>query len=285
MKARSFAVDSVSVVPSVPVAGSKLHVERRGAGEPLLLIQGMGANVAHWGEPFLAELERDFELILYDHRGVGQSGPIVGDLTTADLAADALALLGALQVERAHVLGFSMGGMVAQELALSAPERVATLTLASTSAGGTQSKPTSGDVVQALTAAVLSGDRERVLKTGFGIVFSSTFAADAANYPPFAEAARIHPASIHTLMDQQAAIVAHDTYGRLRGLQVPTLVVHGTEDQLLSHVNGDLVASMIPGARLELLDGIGHLVFWEQPGRVAELVREHVAAHAGPRTG
>jgi pimeloyl-ACP methyl ester carboxylesterase len=265
----------------VPVAGTQLHVERRGDGEPLLLIQGMGANIAHWGEPFLAALEPGFELILYDHRGVGRSGPAnVDDMTTASLAADALALLDALQVARTHVFGLSMGGMVAQELALLAPERIATLTLAGTSAGGTQSKPTSGDVVQALTAAVLSGDRERVLKTGFGLVFSSAFAGDAANYPPFAEVARIHPASLHALMDHQAAIVAHDAYGRLRGLRAPTLVVHGTEDQMLSPVNGDLVASMIPGARLELLDGVGHLLFWEQPERVAQLVREHATAHA-----
>ncbi len=274
------------LVSSVPVAGGQLHVERRGHGEPLLLVEGMGANTAHWGEPFLRALEeRDFELVLYDHRGVGLSAPIAGDVTTAILAADALALLGALEIERAHVLGHSMGGMVAQEFALSAPERVATLTLAGTSCGGTQSKATSADVVRALTLAFLAGDRERIVKTGFGLLFSAAFAADVANYPPFAEAARINPASINTLMDQQAALLAHDTCGRLRGLQVPTLVVHGTEDQLLSHVNGDLIASLVPGARLELLDGTGHLLFWEQPERVARLVREHVAAHAGRLTG
>ena len=277
-------VDSVSAVPSVPVAGTQLHVERRGDGEPLLLIQGMGANSDHWGEPFLAELERDFELVLYDHRGIGRSGPAADDLTTATLAADALALLGALQIERAHVLGFSMGGMAAQELALSAPERIATLTLASTSCGGTQSKPTSAEVVQALTMAMLTGDRERVVRTGYDLLFSSAFAGDAANFPPFAQAALSHPASLNALMSQHGAILAHDAYGRLRGLDVPTLVVHGTEDRLLSHVNGDLVASMIPGARLMLLDGVGHLLFWEQPERVAQLVREHAAAHAGRLT-
>jgi pimeloyl-ACP methyl ester carboxylesterase len=264
----------------VPVAGSELHVERRGDGEPLLLVQGMGANGAHWGEPFLRELERDFELVLYDHRGIGRSGPLSGDVTTADLAGDALALLDALQIERAHVLGFSMGGMVAQELALTAAQRVATLVLVGTTAGGTQSKPTSGDVVQALTAAVLSGDRERVLRTGFGLVVSGDYAADAANYATFAAAAREHPASIQILMEQQAAVVAHDAYGRLRGLAPPTLVIHGTEDRILSPINGDLLASLIPGARLELLDGAGHLVYWEQPERTAQLVREHAAAHA-----
>ncbi len=261
----------------MPVAGSELHVERRGDGEPLLLVQGMGGHSGHWGKPFLDALTSDFETILFDHRGIGRSGPLTGDITTADLAADALALLDGLEVEEAHVFGFSMGGMVAQELALRAPERVRTLTLASTTAGGTQSKPTSGDVVQALTAAVLSGDRERVLRTGYGIVLSRAFVADAGNWDAFAAIARDHPASLQTLMEQQAAVVAHDAYGRLRAVSVPTLVVHGSEDQMLEAVNGELIASMIPGARYELLEGVGHLVFWEQPERVARLVREHAA--------
>ncbi len=273
-------------MPSVPVVGSQLHVERRGEGDPLLLIQGMGANSAHWGEPFLAALEGDFELVLYDHRGVGRSGPAnVDDMTTASLAADAVALLDALAIARAHVFGFSMGGMVAQELALAAPDRIATLTLAGTSCGGTQSRPTSPEVVQALTMAVLSGDRERVLRTGFGLIFSSAFAADETNYAPFAEASHIHPATLYTLLDHQAAVVGHDTYGRLREVRAPTLVVHGTEDRMLSHVNGDLVASMVPGARLELLESSGHLLFWEEPERVARLVREHAHAHAGRFAG
>jgi 3-oxoadipate enol-lactonase len=270
-------------VPSVPVARSQLHVERRGEGEPLLLVQGMGANSAHWGEPFLRELERDFELVLYDHGGTGRSTPIAGDVTTASLAGDARELLDALHIERAHVFGFSMGGMVAQELALDAPERVASLTLAATSCGGTQSKPTSAEVVQALTSAVLSGDRERVLKTGFGFLFSAAFAADASHFQPFADAARLYPASLSTLLDHQSAVVTHDTYGRIRELAVPALVVHGSEDRMLEAVNGDLLASMVPGARFELLDGVGHLLFWEQPERVARLVREHAARHAPGR--
>jgi 3-oxoadipate enol-lactonase len=268
-------------VPRVPVAGGcELHVERRGGGQPLLLVQGMGGNSTHWGEPFLRALERDFELILYDHRGIGRSAPHDGGLTTADLAADALALLDALQVKRAHVFGISMGGMVAQELALNAPQRVRTLVLAGTSAGGTQSKPTGADVVNALTMAVLSGDRERALRTGFGFVVSAPFAAEAANYATFAEVARHHPATIQMLMAQQNAVLGHDAYGRLRDLSVPTLVIHGSDDQMLSWINGDLIASMVPGARLEKLDGVGHLVYWEQPERTAELVRDHAAAHA-----
>jgi len=264
----------------VPCAGSELHVERRGSGEPLLLIQGRGGECAHWGEPFLCALERDFERVLYDHRGIGRSGPLKGDVTTADLARDARALLDALEIERAHVFGFSMGGMVAQELALAAPQRVQSLMLASTSAGGAQSKPTGGEVVQALTAAVLSGDRERVMGTAFGLVVSAPYAADPGNWETFAAVARQSTPSIGVLMEQQAAVVAHDAYGRLRGLHVPTLVIHGKADQMLSPINGDLIASLIAGARLELFDDVGHLVYWEQPERVAELIREHAAVQA-----
>jgi pimeloyl-ACP methyl ester carboxylesterase len=75
------------------------------------------------------------------------------------------------------------------------------------------------------------------------------------------------------LFAQKGAADGHDAYARLRGLRVPTLVIHGTADQLLAPINGDLVASLIPGARLELLEGVGHLFFWEQPQRSAELVR------------
>ncbi len=266
-------------MPSVPVAGSELHVERRGEGEPLLLIQGLGASTAHWGEPFLDALADGFELIALDNRGIGRSGPCV-EVTTAGLAADALAVLDALEIDRAHVAGFSMGGMAAQELALRAPERLRSLSLLATSCGGTQSRATSADVVNALTTAVFSGDRARILRTAYGLLVSSAFAADAGNYAAFEQVARGATPPIGVLLKQQAAVAAHDTFGRLSAVGAPTLVVHGKQDQILSWVNGDLVASAIPGARLELLDGVGHLLFWERPEQVARLVREHAAAHA-----
>jgi pimeloyl-ACP methyl ester carboxylesterase len=270
----------VSRVPKLPVGGTELYYERRGEGPPLLLIQGLGGNALHWGEPLLRALERDHEVTVFDNRGAGRSAPLGGaDLTTANMAADALGLLDGLGLQRVHVFGISMGGMIAQELALAQPGRVASLTLGCTSCGGTQSRTTDEAVIRALTAAVLSRDQERMLRTGFGFVVSARYAADPANYDAFVAAARNHPPDIPLLMAQQAAVVAHDSYARLRGLQVPTLVVHGTADELLSAINGDLVASLIPGARLELLEGAGHLFFWECPQRTAELVREHTAAH------
>ncbi len=257
------------------VAGSELHYERRGQGPPLLLIQGMGANGTHWGEPFLTELERDFSLILYDHRGIGRSAPLQGSaaLTVAGLAHDAVSLLDALGVAQAHVLGISMGGMIAQELALAAPERVLSLVLGATSCGGTQSRATAPEVVQRLTTVALSRDRELMLRTGFELVVSRRHAADPAHFAEFAAAVEQFPATLPVLFAQKGAADGHDAYSRLRALRVPTLVIHGTADELLASINGDLVASLIPGARLELLEGVGHLFFWEQPQRSAELVR------------
>src|SRR5277367_1049968 len=107
----------------------ELDCERSGAGPPLLLIMGRSGTYAHWGEPFLEELRRDFELILYDHRGVGASTRLDGPVTIRQMAGDAAALLRALELGSAHVLGISMGSMIAQELALAEPQLIDTLTL------------------------------------------------------------------------------------------------------------------------------------------------------------
>jgi len=262
----------------IAVNGTELHHERRGRGEPLLLIQGMTGHSLHWGEPFLRALERDFELVLYDHRGVGRSAAHDAPFSIAELAGDAAALLDALAIERAHVLGISMGGMVAQELALAHPDRVLTLTLGCTYSGGPGARFTDDAVIQALAAAIMSGDADRKIRTGWEYNVSAAHASGEGNFEPFAQSAASYPVALPMIVAQVQAIMAHDTSERLSEIRAPTLVVHGTADQMLVAANGELVASLIPGARLELLDGIGHLFFWEQPERVAQLVAEHAAA-------
>src|ERR1700694_4332024 len=131
------------------------------------MIMGMSGTALHWGEPFLEALRSDFEVIVYDHRGVGASSRLDGPITPPELPADAAGLLGALEIESAHVLGVSMGGMVAQELALAHPERVRTLTLGCTYCGGPASSLTSAEVLQRLVEAMTSGDRERAVRTGW----------------------------------------------------------------------------------------------------------------------
>src|SRR6266513_2934017 len=104
-------------MPTTELAtGPTIHYVRRGEGEPLLLIQGMSGSHLAWGEPFLTNLERDFDVVAYDHRGVGHSSRVTDPFSITDLADDAAALLDALGWGSAHVVGISMGGMVAQEL-------------------------------------------------------------------------------------------------------------------------------------------------------------------------
>src|SRR5450756_1423581 len=141
----------------VRVGEIELDYERSGSGPPLLMIMGMSGTALHWGEPFLEAVRSAFEVIVYDHRGVGKSSRLEGPITIAQLAEDAAGLLAALHIDSAHVLGISMGGMVAQELALSHPEMVSTLALGCTYCGGEGSALSSPEVLQRLTEAMMSG--------------------------------------------------------------------------------------------------------------------------------
>src|SRR6476660_4225873 len=159
----------------IAVGEIELDYERTGAGPPLLLIMGMSGTSLHWDEPFLEQLRSDFDVIAYDHRGVGASTRLDGPLTIREMAADAAGLLDALEVDSAHVMGVSMGGMIAQELALAHPERLRTLTLGCTYCGGEGSSVTSQAVLQRLTEAMVSGDRERALRVGFAVNVSAAY--------------------------------------------------------------------------------------------------------------
>jgi pimeloyl-ACP methyl ester carboxylesterase len=131
-----------------------------------------------------------------------------------------------------------------------------------------------------LGAAIVSGDRERATRAMWETNVSAPFAEDAQAYASFREIGLEHRVALEVTLEQLSAITRHDTARRLGELAMPTLVVHGTEDRIIPVANGHAVAALIPGARLEILDGIGHLFFWELPERSAELVREHALAPA-----
>jgi pimeloyl-ACP methyl ester carboxylesterase len=270
-------------MPTVAVNDTELYYERRGAGEPLLMVMGMGGSHRHWGEPFTDLIARDFDAISYDHRGVGYSGPLDGELSIGSLADDALALLDALSVPSAHVLGISMGGMVAQELALRAPQRLRTLALGCTWAGGPHGHFTTPEVAARIRDAALSGDRRRAIRAGWEFNFSQEYQAEDDRFERFYEVADATRLPLRVLAAQGQACATHDTHARLSEITTPTLVIHGTEDMLLEVANASLIAEQIPGARLELLEGVGHMFWWEQPERSAALVREHAMTGAGAR--
>jgi pimeloyl-ACP methyl ester carboxylesterase len=196
------------------------------------------------------------------------------------MAGDAHALIGALGLDSAHVLGISMGGMVAQELALAHPEAIRTLTLGCTYCGGPDGVRMDPRELEPLIAARRSGDREAAIRASWEFNVSPSFAGEEAEWRAFAERAVRRPVAISVIARQAQAIEAHDTCARLGSIALPTLVIHGTLDRLLPVENGRMVAGLIPGARLEILEGVGHMFFLERPERSAALVREHAAVHA-----
>jgi len=244
-----------------------------GSGEPLLLIQGLGYGRTGWG-PAVARLAERFKVVSFDNRGFGDSEITPGPYTTAQLAGDALALLDALELERAHVIGISLGGMIAQELVLAAPERVHKLVLCSTTAGGPAAVPMPEKTV-ALMQRQPQLDPHEAMRLfvenalspapPYGLV-DEIVAYRTANPPD--------PAGWYA---QASAGAAHDALARLGEIGAPTLVLHGTADNVVDAGNAPLIADAIPGARLELFDGVGHLLPWERPAEFVALVEEFLA--------
>lgn len=260
----------------VEVGGTQLYYERAGTGEPLLLIQGMSATHLAWGRPFLDELEGSFDCIIFDHRGMGRSGRARLPFTVADLAEDAFGLLDALGVESAHVVGISMGGMVAQEMALSRPERLRTLTLGATYCGGPEGTLMDPADLRMLGEAMAARDRDAVYRAMWEINLSPGFRGKdgEARYAAFCEMAEGLPAPAAVIGEQMRACARHDTSERLSPLGIPTQVIHGTADRLLKVENGRQIARLLD-LEPKLLEGVGHLFWWEEPQRSAALIREH----------
>lgn len=262
--------------------GARLYYEVYGEGEPLLLIMGLGANHLGWAlhVPVYAE---EFQVIVFDSRGVGQSSfPEDMKLTIPLLADDAAALLDALGIDSAHVYGVSLGGMIAQELALRHPEMVRSLILGATTPGGSNAVPAKPEALSALLdlgAAEAGGVGAGLLE----VLFSPEYLAEhgsewlerlggAADYPAT-------PSEVYTA--QLLAGAGHDTYDRLPDITAPTLVIHGTDDPLLPVDNGRILAERIPGAELFLLEGARHGYLMERQAESDTAVLDFLRTHSG----
>jgi 3-oxoadipate enol-lactonase len=265
-------------VPTAQTSAAELHYERSGSGEPLLLIQGMSGTHVSWGEPFLAPLRQSFDVVVFDNRGIGLSAPVDGPFTIAEMAADTAELMAELEMESAHVVGISMGGMIAQELALARPERLRSLTIGCSYCGGPGSQLMPQENLEKIAAGMSSGDRDKAIRASYEVNLSPAFRAEEGRYAAFQQMATTVPAAREAIELQAQAIFGHDTSARLGEVAARTLVVHGTEDGVLPYPNGELIASLIPGSRLETFPGVGHMFWWEQPAVSADLVREHALA-------
>jgi 3-oxoadipate enol-lactonase len=254
-------------------AGVRIAYESEGVGPPLLLVHGLGYDRFGWG-PLPQLLARDFRVVRHDNRGLGESDAPPGPYSVGELAEDALAVLDAEGLERAHVVGTSLGGMIAQELAVAHPERVDRLVLACTTPGGERAYPMPERTVRAFKSFPTM-ELEAGLRMFVENALSDRTARERPELVEEIHAYRLaHRPPLHGWQAQGAAALAFDGSARLAAISAPTLVLHGTADNVVDVRNAGLLAAGIRGARLELFEDLGHLFFWEEPDRFAHVVEE-----------
>jgi len=247
-------------MPFAHCDGFRLYYEVQGSGLPLLLIRGLGSNLDHWYAQVPA-FTPHYRVIAFDNPGVARSGDPGGAMSIKGLAQDALAVLDTAGAEEAHVLGVSMGGMIAQELALNYPERVGGLVLAATHCGGAEQIPPDQEI---------AGSVERFFHpTGQDAPDFTALewspATPAEVIKRHEERAAAYPASMGVMQRQWAAIEAFDACGRLGSIAAPCLVLAGQDDRLIPPANAEMLAARIPDAKLVLIPHAAHQVLIEQP--------------------
>jgi pimeloyl-ACP methyl ester carboxylesterase len=264
-------------VREIEVEGRRLAWRSVGRGSPLLLINGYAATGSEWDPTFLDGLGKAFEVICPDNRGTG--GSELGDavLTVDGMAADLEALLGSLGIERLPVVGWSMGGFVAQRLAQRAPGRVSALTLLATDPGGPESAPATPEVWALLTDH--SGTPREQATRLISLLFPADLAVEVDRQSGDAVAAARAELSAAALAAQEAAIEAWHRNRSPQGLpgakDLPVLIAHGSLDVVIPPANAELLAARFPGAAMEVFDGCGHALMAQQPQRLVELIVGH----------
>lgn len=273
-------------MPHAQRGDARIHWSETGSGDPLLLVMGFGLSAEAWA-PFLPLLS-GFRVITYDNRGTGSSEGSFEDLSIATFADDAAAVLRDAGVERAHVHGQSMGGMIAQQLTLDHPELVHTLALGATTPAPVRLAPTDSQPVIDLFMGVgmMASDPTAGMKLVLPVVFSPQFLRDNPSMrdlfmqlstagAPSAEAVE---ATVRAMADMTSGR-AFDVADRLGEISVPTLVQHGSADRIIPAEAGRFLAEHIPGAEYQELAGAGHVYAMEQPMEAIPRLLQFWAAH------
>ncbi|MBF6600726.1 MAG: alpha/beta fold hydrolase [Dehalococcoidia bacterium] len=244
-------------------AAARIYYEAHGSGPPLLLISGFGSNATvYWAN--IPRLSERFRVIVMDPRGSGRSDVTPGPYTMQLLADDCVAVLNACGVHAAHLLGTSMGGMIAQHVALGHPERVRGLVLACTTPGGAHHVLPPPEHLAVFVAAAEIADAVEAVRATYRLHYSDLYAA--AHDAEIVARSRANERLRSTpegRAAQLAAVQAHDTFDLLPSITAPTLVAHGERDGIVPVENGRSIAARIPGARLRTWADGRHLFFVE----------------------
>ncbi len=262
-------------MPRLRVGDVELVYEEAGDGEALVFVSGTSLDRTIWGGQVATFADR-YRCITFDNRDVGESTQITSPYTPRDMAADTAGLLAALDLPAAHVVGHSLGGAVAQELALAAPDRVRTLTLAGSWAQNDEYTRALFRTWKRLrTTLEPAAFLEAILLTGVGHTFLNTVGAETLVQMFLAAP---HPQSAEAYCRQVDADLVHDTLDRLGKIQPPTLVVAGDEDKIFPPHHARQLADGI-GAELVMLPGIGHSPAVEDPTAFNAALEAFLTSH------
>ncbi len=251
-------------MPLANLEGITLYYETYGDGneQALLLINGLGSDHREWLYQ-LPDFKKHFRVIIYDNRGTGLSDTPPGPYTTSQMADDAARLLDFLEIDKAHVLGVSMGGLIAQMVAAIHPERVNRLVLACTAFGGEESIKPSPEVMAAF-ASFDENDPEGSVRRLVPYLYSEKFIKSGnPEIERFVRYAVSKKQNKEGYAFQLAAISSHSSFGLLKSIMAKTLVITGTEDAVIPPENSEILAEKIPDARLEYVEGGPHRFFAE----------------------
>lgn len=266
-------------MPFAENQGTKLYWDEAGQGAPVLLIMGLGwaSNMWHRTRPVLSARYRT---IAFDNRGAGRSEVPPGPYSIAVMASDTAAVLDAAGIDSAHVVGASMGGMIAQEFALQYPARVRSLVLACTAPGGREAQHSGPEAGEVLFGTGLSPEERARAIVPF--IYDSGTPRELIE-EDLAVLSQLYPIP-QGFVAQLQAILSWEACSRLPQISAPTLVIHGVNDLLVPPGNGDLIASRIPGATLCKVACAGHIFFTDQSALAHRAVLEFLSAQTGPRS-
>jgi len=267
-------------MPKASINGINISYKVQGKGEPLILIMGLGGECGDWLLQARA-FRKYYRVITFDNRGVGKSDKPGESYTVKTMADDTVGLMDYLGIDKAHLLGVSMGGMIAQEVAINHPERVRKLILVSTSAGRDEKGGHSPGLLRAMGLKEDFSD-EDIVSADMGKVMTSlnahAFSGGAIKLVavPFCWM-RMKLFGIEGLKGQFEAAMTHSALGRLHMIKAPTLVMAGTEDRIVSPSSSGMLASGIPNARLVKIEGGSHTLVAEKSGRFNREVLDFLA--------
>jgi pimeloyl-ACP methyl ester carboxylesterase len=246
-------------MPKIQANGINIHYEIHGEGEPVVLIGGLGADTFLWFRQ-TPELSKDFQVIVFDNRGAGESDKPEESYSIKMFADDTAGLLKALGIARAHIIGASLGGLIAQEFALTYPQMVNRLVLASTGFGGPHMvKPSLFDLVPMLLTMRRSGDPAEDIRRSFALFTSKAWCAQHGDLvKQYVDWRVAHPQPRDAYNRQNAAVKAFDAEDRVGQIKAPVLIVHGAKDRLVPVKNAHLLKSKLPQAQLLIIPEAGH---------------------------